>query len=78
MHLKYPQKRQGAFSEPPEWLVIGAVLAILTAVVLALVRRFGISAVVIVGGIVALVLWLERRNIIDWVRDRRRRGKDGR
>ena len=82
MHKSQLTKQSGGFANPPELLIIVAVLSIISAVVLpvAIKRHFGILPTVgiILGGFGLFVLWLQHRNIIDWLRGRRWRGRKDR
>jgi uncharacterized protein (DUF983 family) len=80
MHTNHHKPQRDGFSNPPELLIIVAVLAVISAFVLPAAVKLHLSVWVTVGiiaGAFALfVLWLQHRNILDWLRGRRWRKKD--
>ena len=77
MRFTRTRKVGAGFANPPELLIVLAVLVVVAAVILpvAVKRGWGVLATagMIVGGLGVFVLWLQHRNIIDWLRGRRRR-----
>jgi protein-S-isoprenylcysteine O-methyltransferase Ste14 len=82
MHLNHPVKQSRGFANPPDLLIIAVVLSIIAAVVLpvAIKMHWGILPAVgmVLGGFGLFVLWLQHRNIIDWLRGRRWRDRKDR
>jgi hypothetical protein len=82
MHTSQPLKQSEGFANPPELLIIVAALSIISAVVLPVAMKwhFGILPTVgiILGVFGFFVLWLQHRNILDWLRGRRWRAKKDR
>jgi hypothetical protein len=79
MHLKHSKNPQKGFKNPPEWLIIVVVLAVISAIVLPAAFNIHLSVWttigMIFGGFGLFVLWLQHGNIVDWLRGRRWKNK---
>ena len=80
MHSDPPKPRREGFRNPPELLIVVAVIAVISAFVLPVAFKLHLSiwvAVGIIAGAFGLfVVWLQHRNILDWLRGRRWRRKN--
>lgn len=79
MNSKHKNMSSGGFVERPEWLFVVALICVVAAAVLPVARKIDLGILgtvgVIVGILGAFVLWLQHRNIMDWLRDRKCRRK---
>lgn len=80
MHTNHPRPRRDGFSNRSERLIVVAVLAVISAFVLPVALKLHLSiwsAVGIIAGAFGLfVVWLQHRNILDWLKGCRWRKKN--
>ena len=80
MHFSHAKRLRAGFTNPPELLIVVAIFAIISAIILpaAFKHHWNVWATVgiIVGAFALFVLWIQHRNIIDWFRGRKWRKRD--